>query len=52
MRMTWKALILAAAALALPGTASAQVTLKAVLHSDVKIVDPIWTTGYITRNHG
>ena len=32
--------------------ASAQVTLKAVMHSDVKIVDPIWTTAYITRNHG
>jgi peptide/nickel transport system substrate-binding protein len=28
------------------------VTLKAVMHSDVKIVDPIWTTAYITRNHG
>jgi peptide/nickel transport system substrate-binding protein len=34
------------------GTASAEVTLKAVMHSDVKIVDPIWTTAYITRNHG
>jgi peptide/nickel transport system substrate-binding protein len=33
------------------GTADA-VTLKAVLHSDLKIVDPIWTTAYITRNHG
>jgi hypothetical protein len=41
MRMT-KALILAAAtALALPTAASAQVTLKAVMHSDVKLVDPI-----------
>src|SRR5687768_15300468 len=42
-----------AALLALPcGAASAQVTLKAVMHSDLKIVDPIWTTAYITRNHG
>jgi peptide/nickel transport system substrate-binding protein len=42
-----------AAILALPcGTASAQVTLKVVMHSDLKIVDPIWTTAYITRNHG
>jgi peptide/nickel transport system substrate-binding protein len=41
------------ALLALPcGAASAEVTLKAVMHSDVKIVDPIWTTAYITRNHG
>ncbi|MEN3375360.1 MAG: peptide/nickel transport system substrate-binding protein, partial [Hyphomicrobiales bacterium] len=34
------------------GAANAEVTLKAVMHSDVKIVDPIWTTAYITRNHG
>src|SRR6266540_2169903 len=56
MRMTWKALaktLAAAALLALPcGAASAQTTLKAVMHSDLKIVDPIWTTAYITRNHG
>ena len=43
----------AAAALAASvGAAGAQVTLKAVMHSDLKIVDPIWTTAYITRNHG
>src|ERR1043166_5497081 len=47
------ATLLAASSLfALPGPANAQVTLKAVMHSDVKIVDPIWTTAYITRNHG
>src|SRR5262249_25944750 len=34
------------------GAADAQVTLKVVMHSDLKIVDPIWTTAYITRNHG
>ena len=28
------------------------VTLKAVMHSDLKIVDPIWTTAYIARNYG
>ncbi|RTL68380.1 MAG: ABC transporter substrate-binding protein [Hyphomicrobiales bacterium] len=27
-------------------------TLRFVPHSDVKILDPIWTTAYITRNHG
>ncbi len=32
--------------------AMAQTVLKAVMHSDVKIVDPIWTTAYIVRNHG
>src|SRR5213082_457620 len=54
MRMTTGLKILAAAALlALPcGAASAETTLKVVMHSDLKIVDPIWTTAYITRNHG
>jgi len=32
--------------------AEAQNTLRVVMHSDLKIVDPIWTTAYITRNHG
>ena len=32
--------------------ASAQVTLRVVKHSDLKILDPIWTTAYITRDHG
>ena len=41
-----------AAVLALPCGANAQTTLKVVMHSDLKIVDPIWTTAYITRNHG
>src|SRR5262245_14178283 len=40
-----------ATALASAPTASAQ-TLKVVMHSDVKILDPIWTTAYIVRNHG
>src|SRR5581483_2296633 len=44
---------LAAAALAASvGTADAQKTLRAVMHSDVKIIDPIWTTAYISRNAG
>jgi peptide/nickel transport system substrate-binding protein len=30
----------------------AQKTLRAVMHSDLKILDPIWTTAYIVRNHG
>ncbi len=52
MRTTSKLLAMLAL-LALPcGAASAEVTLKVVMHSDLKIVDPIWTTAYITRNHG
>jgi peptide/nickel transport system substrate-binding protein len=27
-------------------------TLRFVPHADLKVLDPIWTTGYITRNHG
>ncbi len=46
---------LGAAAIVLAATlmpAAAQTTLRAVMHSDLKIIDPIWTTAYITRNHG
>ena len=32
--------------------AQAQTTLRVVNHSDLKILDPIWTTAYIVRNHG
>ena len=39
------------AGIAGPTIAEAQ-TLKAVMHSDVKILDPIWTTAYIQRNFG
>jgi peptide/nickel transport system substrate-binding protein len=41
-----------AAAISLASPALAQKTLRAVMHSDLKIVDPIWTTAYIVRNHG
>lgn len=40
------------AAAAFAGPASAQGTLKIALHSDLKIVDPIWTTALITTHHG
>jgi peptide/nickel transport system substrate-binding protein len=40
------------AAWPLVARAQRPVRLRAVMHSDVKIVDPIWTTAYITRNHG
>src|SRR6516162_7043535 len=44
------ALTIAAGAFAAP--ADAQQTLRVVMHSDLKILDPIWTTAYIVRNHG
>jgi peptide/nickel transport system substrate-binding protein len=37
---------------ATPAYAQPSKTLKAVMHSDLKIIDPIWTTAYIVRNHG
>ena len=50
-RSTWAiAAVAAATCLAVP--AHAQKTLRVVMHSDLKILDPIWTTAYIVRNHG
>jgi len=43
--------LLAAAALSLPGAVQAQSTLRVVMHSDLKILDPVWTTAFIVRNH-
>ncbi len=37
---------------AIANPATAQKTLRAVMNSDLKIIDPIWTTAYISRNHG
>jgi len=46
------ALVLVTAAVAAVPPATAETTLRVVMHSDLKIVDPIWTTAYIVRNHG
>ena len=41
------------AALALPFSAMAQEkVLKAVMHADVRVIDPIWTTQTIANIHG
>src|SRR5882757_5264276 len=45
-------LALAALLVAGPATAQSPKTLRVVMHSDLKIVDPLWTTAYIVRNHG
>src|SRR5450759_1047112 len=42
---------LAAALVCATAAAQAQ-TVRAVMHSDLKIIDPVWTTANITRNHG
>jgi peptide/nickel transport system substrate-binding protein len=52
-RKTAFAMAMAASVAGLMCSAGAQAqTLKVVMHSDVKILDPIWTTAYIQRNHG
>jgi peptide/nickel transport system substrate-binding protein len=46
--------LLAAPTLLLAGQAWPQSPkpLRVVMHSDLKIIDPVWTTAYIVRNHG
>jgi peptide/nickel transport system substrate-binding protein len=39
------------AALTLPAFAAGK-TIVAVMHSDLRVIDPIFTTAYITRDHG
>lgn len=52
-RKSAAAIVAAASLSGLLGTAPAEAqTLKVVMHSDLKILDPIWTTAYIVRNHG
>ena len=48
------ALALAAPAVLGPSAtpASAETVLRVIPHADLKNIDPIWTTAYITRNHG
>jgi len=48
--MLGAALVVAAALNAAP--AAAQKTIKFIPEADLKSLDPIWTTAYITRNHG
>ncbi|MBA7482924.1 Glutathione-binding protein GsiB [subsurface metagenome] len=56
MNVFKKAILAAACASSLAAVTAtpvfAQTTLRAVMHSDLKILDPIWTTAYIVRNHG
>ena len=47
-----KGVAVAAVAAAMLGSANAEKVLRVVPHADLKNVDPIWTTAYITRNHG
>ncbi|MBR1125610.1 ABC transporter substrate-binding protein [Bradyrhizobium lablabi] len=54
----WKRPMMAAAlsalalALGSPALAAGKKTLTAVMHSDLRVIDPGFTTAYITRDHG
>src|SRR5437763_9504243 len=52
MASRWKQLAIAVTLGAALCTTSAAKTLRVSLHSDLKNVDPIWTTALITVNHG
>jgi len=58
MKHAWKkhSLLACIAALAawlpLSGQAQEEKVLRVAPHSDLKILDPIWTTAFVTRNHG
>ena len=51
MKKTTSILAALVACLAAPAFAQPK-TIKAVMHSDLKVLDPIWTTANIVRNHG
>src|SRR5499433_3064300 len=57
-RMFVKGTVASAAAMSAPNLLRAQTTpsktqtVRAVLHGDLKIFDPIWTTANMTGNHG
>lgn len=50
-RVSALALTLGALATMMPQSSEAD-TLRAVMHSDLRLLDPITTTAHITRNHG
>jgi peptide/nickel transport system substrate-binding protein len=52
MRAMRTLMLALAAAVMLHSTPAQAETLRVVMHSDLKILDPIWSGGYITRNHG
>ncbi len=45
-------LALGTAAVTAPAIAQQQTVLRVVPHSNLAVLDPIWTTAYMSRNHG
>jgi peptide/nickel transport system substrate-binding protein len=52
MRRSFIAFVAALATAVSPIVASAETVIRAVMESDVKIIDPIWSGAYITRAYG
>jgi peptide/nickel transport system substrate-binding protein len=44
--------IAASAVVSISPVIAQQKTLKVVMHSDLKVLDPVWSGAYIVRNHG
>ncbi len=51
-RFAAAALVAAGLGLISPASAQDETVLRVVPHADLQNLDPIWTTAYITRNHG
>ena len=51
-RRLTRLLLFAFALLANAVPARAETVLRVVMNSDLKIVDPIWSGAYVTRDHG
>jgi peptide/nickel transport system substrate-binding protein len=51
-RFAFIAATICATVVAVPVPTAAQTVVRAVMNSDLKMVDPIWTTAYIQRNYG
>ena len=51
-KLTLVASMAAVAALAAPAVMAQNNVLRVVPHSNLAILDPIWTTAYMSRNHG
>lgn len=45
-------LALASGLAALAASVASAQTVRVVMHSDLKVLDPIWSGAYIVRNHG
>jgi peptide/nickel transport system substrate-binding protein len=54
MKGTYRSIFAAGAiaGLLVAGAAEAETVIRMVPHASLQILDPVWTTGYITRNHG